>query len=353
MPLPALHAAQQFQQQPQLPSQPIARRAQTRVTHRTGHASGLQQRRTRVLQDQRFLLGSRPTQQLDHPLHLGHRQRRAAGRCQHRRLVAHGQPRQLSRQAHRQHPQTQLTLRLRAQPFQQGQSPTHPALVPAQQLGRRQLRQAVLAHQRLDEPGFLQLLRPTPHAVEPEDGRLGRTLVEVQHAHVQRRPRNLGGCRPPLEAVEQLGPALPPTGRHRRQLSVACQRPGHRRLGGRIGQPVTPVTLAQLLDRQRSGLGVLPVAHAPVLHTPQSRSGNGGPGEPGPTRCQLGSGSRENTLDDHSTPARKTSRIGQPCPRRPSSRGTIPPAAPLSVTGFAIQDTPQRLAAQATAETLG
>src|SRR5262245_53851915 len=110
--------------------------------------------------------------------------------------------------------------------------------------------------------------------------------------------------------------------------------------------------LTEFVDRQRSGLGVLPVAHGLLLVAGNPRSGNGGPSEPGPTRCQLCSGSRENTLGGGSTPARKTSRTGQPCRRRPSSPGTISPAPPLPVAGFAIQDTPQRLEAQARAETL-
>jgi len=94
---PMLHAAQGIEQVSQLPGHTIAAGAQTQIADRALHAFRLQQRLARPLQDERFLLPTGATQQLDDAVRLGRRQRLAPRRAQHRRLVAHGQPHQLPR----------------------------------------------------------------------------------------------------------------------------------------------------------------------------------------------------------------------------------------------------------------
>src|SRR6185312_11579947 len=166
-------------------------------------------------------------------------------------------------------------LRFDTQSLQQRQPPTDPTLVLAQQRRRLHLRQPVFANQRLHEPRFLQLARLLTRSIESEDGRLRTTLVGVDQPHAQRRPADRRGRRVTLETVEQLGAIVPPTRRDRRQLAVTRQRPRHRLLRSRIGQPVAAVGHAQLRHGQRHHLGVRPATHdAPS--TPPPRTGRNG-----------------------------------------------------------------------------
>ena len=228
-----------------------------------------------------FLLPRGSAQKIDHALDFDGRQRIPPRRGQDRRLVARGQPRQLTGQARRQQTQTQFRLRLGTQPLQQRQSPTDPTLVLAEQLRRFHLRQSVLAHQGLHDPRFLQLARMPTRPVEPEDRRLRRTLVGFDQTHAQRRPGDRHGGRVALETVEQLGAIVPPARRHRRQLAVTPQRPRHRVLRRRIGQTVAAIRHAQLRHRQRLRLHVRPGPHDAPSPTPPSTGRNGGTGSTG------------------------------------------------------------------------
>jgi hypothetical protein len=99
---PVGHAAQDIEQVAQLPGHAIAAGTQPQVADRSLDALGLQQRLTRLGQDELFLFRAGTAQQVDDAAGLRGRQRLAAHGGQHGWLVAHGQPRQLPCQAGRQ-----------------------------------------------------------------------------------------------------------------------------------------------------------------------------------------------------------------------------------------------------------
>jgi len=220
---PVRHAAQDSRQAAQLSCHAVAARTQTHIAQRRRHSFCLQQRLARLGQDILRLRRPGAAQQVDDAACFHGRQRRPAHRAQQRALVAHGQPRQLPRQARCQQAQTQFRLGLVPQPFQERQPPAHPTLVLPQQLGRLHLRQAILAHQSVHDPRLFQGLRPTPRAVESVHGRLGLRFVRLDHAHTQRAPGQRRRRRPPLETIEQLRLPLPHTHHHWRQLPVLPQ----------------------------------------------------------------------------------------------------------------------------------
>jgi hypothetical protein len=96
-----------------------------------------------------------------------------------------GSSHQGPRRRRRQQPQPEVHARLLDQAFHQRQSPAHPALVAAQQLGRLDLVEAILTHQGMNHPGFLQRLHGPATPVEPVDGRLGGTLISRQQLRRQ------------------------------------------------------------------------------------------------------------------------------------------------------------------------
>jgi hypothetical protein len=115
---PVLHAAQGIEQVAQLPSRPVAAGTQAQVANRPLHSLRLQQRLARLGQNELLLFRVGATQQINDAARFGRRQRLATHRDQHRCLVAHGQPRQLPRQAWCQQAQTQLRLGLVDQALQ-------------------------------------------------------------------------------------------------------------------------------------------------------------------------------------------------------------------------------------------
>ena len=213
------------------------------------------------------------------PLTSWRRQRLTPRQRQHRFLVARGQPRQLPRQRRTHQTQTQILFHRHAQLLQQRQPPAHPTLVLAQQMRRFHLRHAVVTHQRLHDPRFLQfprrpLVRGSAPGSPPWPSRSStsstRTLRVV-------KPRNLPRRRPTLEAVEQFQLLFAHAGHHRRQAapSAAAIRPSLPPLPDRPGDnadnagPDHPAPPAVTLPS-------FPV-HARTLHAPTlSKKGNGG-----------------------------------------------------------------------------
>ena len=335
MTLPTLEPAEHVDHQRELASQPVARRAQAWIADR--HAFGLTQGRARVVEHVLFLLLRCPAQQIDDALDFERGQAIPSRGAQHGRLVARGQPRQLSRQARRHQAQTQLRLGFGPQPFQECQSPAHPTLMLVQQLRRFHLRQPVFTHQGLHDPGFLQLTRLLTRMVEPEDRRLGRPLIDIDQPHAQRRPPDLSRGRVPLEPIEQFGLAVPPARRHWGQLPIRTERPGHRRLGRRVRQSVATIPRAQLRQGQRPGFDGRDGGQGFSSPTPQ-REGTGGPGVPEPTRCLLRLGGRsDHPQRSASIQSLKTSRRPRRRRRRATTRRSIPRPSTLPIAGFPIQ----------------
>ena len=159
---------------PQVPGQPVPRPAQTRITQCRRHALHLRQRLARLGQHERRLLCAGALQQIDHAAHFLRRQGLAPRQRQHRFLVARRQPRQLPRQRRTHQSQTQILFHRHAQLLQQRQPPAHPTLVPAQQVRRFHLRHAIVTHQALHDPRFLQFPHRPLVAVQAQDRRLGR-----------------------------------------------------------------------------------------------------------------------------------------------------------------------------------
>jgi len=213
------------------------------------------------LGQQVLLLGParRRLPQAHQAVQLGGRQPGPAHGRQHLGLVAGRQPYQRPRRRHRPQPQAQVGAGLVGQPLDQGQAPAHPALVLAQQVGDRRLRQAVVADQGVDDPGLFPVTQPLADAVEAVDGGLGGALVGVEQAGVETRQAEDTGRRQALEAVDDLRPLLVAADDHRGQLPPAAQRAGQVGLGLRVGQAVAAVVLAQFAQRAR------PDAVAPAL----------------------------------------------------------------------------------------
>jgi len=115
---PVRHAAQRVEQVTQLPGHAVAARTQPQVTDRSLHPLRLQQRLAGLAQNEMLLFRVGTAQQVDDAACFQRRQRLAPYRGQDRCLVAHGQPRQLPRQARRQQAQSQFGLGLIGQSFQ-------------------------------------------------------------------------------------------------------------------------------------------------------------------------------------------------------------------------------------------
>ncbi|TME25760.1 MAG: hypothetical protein E6I75_27255, partial [Chloroflexi bacterium] len=105
---PVRHAAQRVEQVTQLPGHAVAARTQPQVTDRSLHPLRLQQRLAGLAQNEMLLFRVGTAQQVDDAACFQRRQRLAPYRGQDRCLVAHGQPRQLPRQARRQQAQSQF-----------------------------------------------------------------------------------------------------------------------------------------------------------------------------------------------------------------------------------------------------
>src|SRR5439155_23730661 len=85
---------------------------------------------------------------------------------------------------------------------------------------------------------------------------------------------------------------------HGRNLPVTLQRAGHRLLGRRIGQPITPIAFAQHFQGQRSRLGRSAVTHAACLLARTLKKGSGGPVATRPARSFLLFGREQDTLQE-------------------------------------------------------
>jgi hypothetical protein len=76
----------------------------------------------------------------------------------------------------------QVVARLRAQPFDQRQTPAHPTLVPSQQLRHFHLAHAVFAHQSMNDPGFFEFARAAAGTIESVNGGFHGALVGFHQA---------------------------------------------------------------------------------------------------------------------------------------------------------------------------
>ena len=193
-------------------------------------------------------------------------------------MVARWQPGDLPRRGGGQQADFQLLADVSAELFQERQPPADPALVPAQQLRHLALGQAVFTHQRLNQPRFLQLVRPPTGLVEPVNRRLGPLVVDLDQAHQQRgHSAYLLRRLPAREAVEHLRLLLA-QGRHdRRALSPTTQRLRHHLDRLRHAQTVASELVSQLVEAERGDLSDRARIHGLVSSGRGSEKGAGGP----------------------------------------------------------------------------
>ena len=220
---PHFHASQQVQQDSQPLPDLIAGFAEPGIAHGGQEPLRLGESFARLCQDVRLLLAAcAGQQQVHHARQFCPRQRFPPDHLENLGLVALRQPYHLPRGGGREQPHAQFLTRRASQAFDQGQPAAYPTLVAPQQFGHFHLTQAIFANQRLDNPGFFQLARSPPGAIQPVDGRLGRALVRLHQARGKVGEAGEGARRTqPFETVDQLIAIFTLTDHHRRQLSVA------------------------------------------------------------------------------------------------------------------------------------
>ncbi len=165
-------------------------------------------------------------------------------------LVAARQRRHCDRRARRQQPEPDVGLHGAVEPLDQQQPAADPALVPAQQLRHSALAQPVLATQRADDPGLLELGQLVVLVKRADNGG-GHRLVERQHPDLQGRPAQPLRCAPSLEAVDQLQVAAVDERHHAGQLSMLGERATHPLVGRRLAQPQIAQALTEIMERDR------------------------------------------------------------------------------------------------------
>ena len=184
---PVLQAFQLVEQDHHATPYAVASHAQTRVMSPRRAPVRLLQGLTRFAQHVLFLFPTdRCQQQVDRPTYLRGIQRLAAGRVQHFRLVARGQPHQLPRHVHRQQPQTQIFFGLGRQPFQQCQAPADPALVPADI--KTIVQQQFEVAGRILDTGLVPIIEPEVDIHCPQKARAEALLKEALLAKLNGLP---------------------------------------------------------------------------------------------------------------------------------------------------------------------
>ena len=120
--------------------------------------------------------------------------------------------------------------------------------MPAQQLRNGALAQPVLAAQRVDDPGLLDLAQLVMLVKCANDGGRCR-FIERQHPRTQARPAQPLCGSPALEAVDELQAIAVGERDHGGQLSVLLQRAAHALVGRRLAQPQPAQSLDELVER--------------------------------------------------------------------------------------------------------
>ena len=113
------------------------------------------------------------------------------------------------------------------------------------------LSQSILTHQRVHDPGFLDLARPASRAVQAINGRLRASFIGFDPPRRKMMERSqLARRAEPFKSVNPLGASFLNAHHDRGDLSIVLQRPHHDALGFRDMETITGVELADLVQRQ-------------------------------------------------------------------------------------------------------
>ena len=150
------------------------------------------------------------------------------------------------------------------------------------------LRQAVLAHQGMNDPGFFPISGPPAGLIQAQDGRLGQALIDLQGPYADGlETENLRGGQA-LETIEDLVGLLAEADDQRCLLPIATQGLGHGGLGLGVRQAIAAILLAELVDGHNADIAGKGVCHGvPRDHAPKFRArkrGTGRPARPLPPR---------------------------------------------------------------------
>jgi len=134
--------------------------------------------------------------------------------------------------------------------------------MPPQQLGDLDLREAILADQRVYDPGFLNLARPASSAVQSVNRRLRRSFIGFDPSRQEpiyrfQLPRR---CQP-FEAVNQFPAAFLLDDNDRRKLTVAFQRSAHAAFEFRNMQTVAAIGFPDLVQSKFPRFFFSPAQH--------------------------------------------------------------------------------------------
>ena len=136
------------------------------------------------------------------------------------------------------------------------------------------MRQAVLADERMHDPGFFNLTRPAPSAVQSVDGRLRATFIGFDPPRQESIHRLQLPCgSQSFEAIDQFPAAFVSNDHDRRKLTIALQRAHHAAFEFGNVKTVSAVSFSDLVQPQFLRLLFGPAQHG-SLHIEEERNQN-------------------------------------------------------------------------------